>query len=506
MPQSRRTLMMKHRASSLSALAHNSDVNCQDNSEANRLDKRQEDDDSQSRSSSCGGLLSKHSSIGGGCGDSTRSSEISNGFESLKWSELESLDEGGEVLACSRDEVEKKSGTTATSIVEKGKCSDVMKTIPKSEDSHKSKEELHDLHGSVEVELCDGIIDTDSANNNTIPGIMANTKTDKMIITCANNLKNCDTENVNDTDDAILDCLTCCLCANCRTCDCISTLAKDEKVVEDNDKDTLESEKSKNVTKEFADGDTTENGKCEKVVEESVECDEIITNEPKTENSNTDLEQDLLCDDKDSNSNKLYPKSCSKCSAILVKGERPILKKVEDTVLIMNKSSQITKKSIIKKTSDANINSNDTKEPPNVAPESNKKILPKFHALQIETIETDTFDDIDDALFFKPSSDFFGTNDDTKNEDKTNKSSSSSRKKRNWKYGTKRIVNSNNGNGNTNGGDSVRPGIDFKSRLTRFGQTLTSFRRVKLTTNQDLANEHPDEKTEGQKSSYCVLL
>ena len=106
-------------------------------------------------------------------------------------------------------------------------------------------------------------------------------------------------------------------------------------------------------------------------------------------------------------------------------------------------------------------------------------------SLAIETIETVSFDDIDDALFFKPSkSILFESNPlDTP----TEKPVKSPKKKV------------------TMDESSFRHSPP-KSTLARFRKTITSFRRPRYKTDGDLAYCHPDEKPFKISTSFCVIL
>ncbi|KAF2345755.1 hypothetical protein FHG87_023489 [Trinorchestia longiramus] len=118
-------------------------------------------------------------------------------------------------------------------------------------------------------------------------------------------------------------------------------------------------------------------------------------------------------------------------------------------------------------------------------------------SMQIETVEMDTFDDIDAALFFRPPT-MYGTPDENGNEG----GSLNIKKDKSGKLKSKRQVTLDD-NGCTKAKD--RTPTDAKSKISRFRKTLTSFRRVRLKSEGNLVDDHPDECRSARKT-FCSIL
>jgi len=123
--------------------------------------------------------------------------------------------------------------------------------------------------------------------------------------------------------------------------------------------------------------------------------------------------------------------------------------------------------------------------PPNTAKKStsnsHRTNPPRKSSLMIETVETVTFDDIDD--FFKSSRTIM---DESRDSQEVNKSNP---KKKKVTMDEKNIKETTS-----------------RSALTRFRNTLTSFRRVRFRTGRDLTDCHPDEANRRKSKSFCVIL
>ena len=431
MPQNRRTLMMKQRASSLSTLAaHSADPSSQDSS-SNRLETTE---NLQKFS-----LDSKHASFG--------TAEITNGSSNTS-EPLECLTDVSESVANGG------AGVVVDTITDEGECPDDEVTAT-AHNGTLSTDKVHDVDRITDVDpgidTHDSHISDDNDNNNSISD---SGKFQREINS------NKDMTNVVFAVKKV-DCFNCCLCASCRDCNCEDILSVDIE----NGLDANLNIPNENLKESHPPEIQTVD--IESLKEFADEAGEKLLNLTSNEQEDKKIYNEI------SVNQHVEVKHCSKCN------------------------NKITKASTI----------NSVDEKPKMCVENKTRktdILNMENFLtpaKIETIEIDTFDDIDDALFFKPSGEildsFRPSNSELNGRQQSKRKSKMKSKKRltidNKSHRDSMRSNSNDG----------ALGVGLKAR---FRQTLASFRRVRLNTDSELSDCHPDEITNRKKTTYCVLL